>query len=527
MAQTIGVIDLFAGPGGLGEGFSAYAQPGGRYPFKILMSVEKDRLAHATLRLRSFYRQFPPGEAPLEYYQYLRQAISRESLFSRFPRQAERAGREAVMATLGDEKRFPPETVDLWMRERLTGVKAWVLIGGPPCQAYSIAGRSRMRPVDRGRFERDDRHFLYREYLRILAAHNPPIFVMENVKGLLSATLKGERTFDRIRLDLAAPHKALSDRNIGPKNRQAAKGYHLYTLTRPNRNGGLFDEWTFRPSDYVIECEKYGIPQARHRVILLGVREDLDGSPRPLSPTERKTALREVIADLPCIRSGLSEGEGSSEAWVSVIRSLVEGTPMPAGKVDGHLTRVLRERARGLDGQMDCGGEFVPQSVGIRYEREWYYDPKLGGVCNHSGRRHMAKDLLRYLYAACFAEVFDRSPRIGNFPRSLWPEHENVMKAVEENMFADRFRVQLWGEPSTTITSHMAKDGHHFIHPDPLQCRSLTVREAARIQTFPDNYFFEGPRTAQYIQVGNAVPPLLARQIAEVVHGTLQRAGLA
>ena len=140
----------------------------------------------------------------------------------------------------------------------------------------------------------------------------------------------------------------------------------------------------------------------------------------------------------------------------------------------------------------------------------------------------MDSDLHRYLYASTFSKVHCKSPVLRQFPSELLPDHENVEHALEHGgYFSDRFRVQLEHQPGSTVTSHISKDGHYYIHPDPCQCRSLTVREAARIQTFPDNYFFAGSQTSQYSQVGNAVPPLLAQQIAAVVFDVLEKAGLA
>jgi len=129
----------------------------------------------------------------------------------------------------------------------------------------------------------------------------------------------------------------------------------------------------------------------------------------------------------------------------------------------------------------------------------------------------MDSDLHRYLFAASFGALLGTSPRLVDFPEGLLPHHGNIRLALRSRtgMFADRFRVQLRADPAKTITSHIHKDGHYYIHYDARQCRSLTVREAARLQTFPDNYFFCGPKTHQFAQVGNAVPPLLARQIAE------------
>ena len=147
--------------------------------------------------------------------------------------------------------------------------------------------------------------------------------------------------------------------------------------------------------------------------------------------------------------------------------------------------------------------------------REWVRRAAPRQVVQHEARGHMGWDIARYAYASKHAEEFGISPRLRHYPEALLPNHKN---ARDKNVpFADRFRVQTWDDPSTTVVSHISKDGHYYIHPDPSQARSLTVREAARLQSFPDNYFFAGNRTEQYHQVGNAVPPFLARQIGQVV----------
>jgi DNA (cytosine-5)-methyltransferase 1 len=158
---------------------------------------------------------------------------------------------------------------------------------------------------------------------------------------------------------------------------------------------------------------------------------------------------------------------------------------------------------------------------------EWLTDSRIGGNIQHEARSHMALDLVRYLFVSATAQASGRSPMLEEWPPALLPRHRNV--TVEKTTgkpkadgFSDRFKVQVWGEPASTVTSHIAKDGHYFIHPDPMQCRSLTVREAARLQTFPDNYFFCGNRTQQYHQIGNAVPPYLAVQLAGVVANLLR-----
>ncbi len=526
MTKPVPVVDVFSGPGGLAEGFSAAGYEKGTRPFEVKLSIEKDHAAYRTLQLRSFFRQFDRGKAPEEYYDFLRGEISLDELFKRHPTEASKAKNEVWHAELGSRA-----VSDRELGKRILGAvegeDIWVLVGGHPCEAYSVAGRSRNRGVKDYKAEADGRHFLYREYLRILGEHWPIVFVMENVKGMLSSRVNGELIFDRIIRDLRHPADALQKKR---KHSSKARygGYRIYSLVKKSDDMDQFDPPHFHPSDFVIESELYGIPQARHRVILVGIREDLDGiSPNVLQKVDQVPAA-EVIQGLPCLRSGLSREKDSPSAWQTRIVSALDrrwlrGARKKAGQDVWELIRYTISRLEVPP--FDRGGEFIPLETTVYSEKDWYLDPRIGGVCNSTTRRHMSRDLHRYLYASCFAKVHEFSPRLVHFPPDLLPDHSNVHKAMGHDNFADRFRVQIECRPATTITSHISKDGHYYIHPDPSQCRSLTVREAARLQTFPDNYFFAGYRTRQYVQVGNAVPPLLAKQIAEIVYQLLESAG--
>lgn len=516
--KSIPVIDLFAGPGGLGEGFSSFTT--GRRPsapFQIALSIEKDPFAHRTLELRSFCRKFA-GKVPAKYEDYVlccevpssSAKVTREELFNAYPEEAKGAQREAWNAELGGTD-FPDSLIDRRIENALQGASEWVLIGGPPCQAYSLVGRSRMRGANPEKYESDHRHFLYKQYLRILAKHQPPVFVMENVKGILSSQVGGEKIFSRILDDLKQP-----GRSIDSQGARKSEGYSLFSLVEhgsdpsSRASAKLWEEPN--PHRFVVRCEEYGIPQARHRVIILGIRNNVaqalrNGSPRKLTRQPRITTLRDQIERLPKLRSRISRGGDSPKDWENAVRGVVSDRILDEIGLD-ELRHTIRKFAHRVDGTLPVQRTHTEQ--GIR-------------IYNHATKGHMESDLLRYFYAACFAEFHPdrRSPMLAEFPNTLLPNHKNVVEGVEGDKFGDRFRVQVWDRPATTITSHLSKDGHYFIHPDPLQCRSLTVREAACLQTFPDDYFFEGPRTSQYLQVGNAVPPALARQIAEIVYDIL------
>jgi len=512
----IPIIDLFAGPGGLGEGFAAYHTQSGRPAYRIALSVEKDEVAHRTLELRAFFRQFAPGEAPRDYYEHLRDpvALSRADLFARHREQAKQAQVEAWNTELGV---IPEDDLDGRVRAALGGSENWMLIGGPPCQAYSIVGRARRGGMDAN----DPRVHLYREYLRILAVHQPPVFIMENVKGLLSAKLEGASVFERMLDDLSHPSRATS---LKARLRAGNVEYQIHSLVRqPERTP---QGETRDPSDFIIQCEQYGIPQARHRVILLGVRSDVKLTCSCLLRPAPEVSVCKVIGRLPRLRSGLSKRADSNVAWRDAIVAIRDSRWFrELRQVNGiNLVSTITHRLDEISlPRADRGAEFIDGEPICDHRADWFIDSNLSGVCNHETRGHIVEDLHRYFFSATFAEQFGCSPTLKDFPRSLLPAHANVDQALQIGHFSDRFRVQVGSRPATTVTSHIAKDGHYYIHYDPTQCRSLTVREAARIQTFPDNYLFCGNRTQQYQQVGNAVPPLLAYQIAEAVYPLVQR----
>lgn len=466
--EMIPVVDVFAGPGGLNEGFSSVERDGGAV-FRIAASFEKDPMAVRTLTLRSAVRELSAAGLPEQYCRMLQGDIDLRTLLSdeAFRDAWGRAERHVHEITLGEAAR---SDVEKRIKDALNGEKDWVLIGGPPCQAYSLVGRSR-RAKD-PKFLEDEKHFLYREYLDIIERCRPAVFVMENVKGLLSADHSGRNMFDLITSDLGMDGE-----------------YCVRSL--------VVNDETPSPRDFVIRAEYYGIPQKRHRVILLGIRRDVDVSRlRPLTPRPR-TTLRDTISGMEAVSPHVTRTKGS------------QGVELARARENGmlHASAYLTQN------------ELPPARVepGATELLEWLRrnDPP---VSQHDPRGHMASDISRYAFLASLAAA-DVSLRVQDLPKELLPNHQNVNG--DSTPFTDRFKVQRWDEPSSTIASHIAKDGHYYIHPDPHQSRSLTVREAARLQTFPDDYFFVGNRTQQYQQVGNAVPPLLAKQIAERVHDLL------
>lgn len=511
MTANYQVVDLFAGPGGLAEGFSSFVDGEENKPFHVTLSVEKEASAHRTLQLRSFLRQFE--EFPDEYYEALNDHRPLPEWSKIYEGEWQTALEEALRLELGT----PEAAIVLDQRiKKLVqlGVPT-VVIGGPPCQAYSLVGRARNQGTEGYVPEEDDRHFLYREYIRILEGLRPVAFVMENVKGILSSSVEGKRIFEQVLADLRAAGGF-------------PESYDLFAVALDDEGRAVLRK-TLSPSDFIVRSEDFGVPQARHRVIVVGLRCEVATKVMSVKDTTGRSTgelatVRNAISGLPVLRSGLSRGDDAS-AWRDVVTNQMD-IVIAALELSPNNASDLLISARKSREAFKAAKALPPRSSSVSARvsaqcpdvlADWLDDSRLLVTLNHSSRGHMVEDLGRYFFSAVFTSVRGRAPKADEFPPSLAPKHANW----NSGKFADRFRTQGWDKFSTTVTSHISKDGHYFIHPDPVQCRSLTVREAARLQTFPDNYLFLGNRTEQYVQVGNAVPPFLALQIAEVLHRAL------
>ena len=439
---TFYAVDLFAGCGGLSEGFR---QAG----FEIIAQVEMDRWACHTLITRHLYHELKKIRRSSDYNKYLKEQISQEDLLEDYPSIARLIGHRVIQAVLGRD-----EISEIHSRigasKRLHGTsRIHVLLGGPPCQPYSLIGRSR----DPFRMVNDERHFLYTYYLEMLELLQPDFFVYENVPGLFTAKTKGKDIFNRILNDFSLLHPP-------------------YEIIPPLRK--VYDD----PGSYILNAADFHVPQSRKRLVLIGYKKSLQTDNPEIkhiftrlqkegirNRQKGHLSVKDAISDLP----PLKPGEGS-DGWY--------GYHMRSNDLSSYQLQIRRGST---------------------------------GILNHRARTHMATDLERYRFyiehhvngngTANLIDLMNERP-------DLTPSHRTKDK------FLDRFKVQWWTRPSSTITAHISKDGHYYIHPDINQCRSLTVREAARCQSFPDNFKFEGPRTEQFKQVGNAVPPVLAFHIA-------------
>ena len=400
MVNQLTFIDLFSGCGGLSEGFL-------KLNFKGLCHIDFDKYACNTLANR------------LKDYN-----ISNEE----------------VKKTVLHRDLTKHETVDEILN-CVNGQAVDLLIGGPPCQAFSTVGRAQ----DKNSMKDDPRNYLYRHYIEILEKLNPKIFVFENVTGLLSSKPDGEKIFPLIVKEF--------------KN----KGYDVYD----------------NPSEIVLNSVYYGVPQIRKRVILIGVRNDLKISSKDVydfiekthyAPTKKEDSLKkyrtisDAIGDLP----SYLPGEGKEEIEFQ-------------SNSDNEYVKIMRTKNRDK-------------------------------LYNHVTRKHNELDRERYKILSQnkwqLKDLNEVRPDLVHYN----PKH-----------FANRYTVQEFDKPGRTVVAHLYKDGNLFIHPDSKQERTFTVREAARVQSFPDDFKFLGARTHQYKQVGNAVPPLMSYQIAKAIKKVLER----
>ncbi len=295
LRPSFGIVDLFAGPGGLGEGFASFLEDG-HPPFQIGISVEKETSAHQTLQLRSFLREYRARHDTLP-----REFIDFHA--GRTPKQ----DWSAVDATAWQHACFEARALELGSAEAAATVDAaitqlrkkyldTILIGGPPCQAYSLVGRARSKGKVGYVPEDDTRHYLFREYIRVLDKLRPAVFIMENVKGMLSSTIESRLVFEMLMEDLTS---------LG-----TGHGHHYELRAIRVENGKASLQEVTKPSDFIVRAERFGVPQRRHRVIVVGIRSDLSSkfANKEINVSEKTTTVFDAIGSLPPLRSGISRG---------------------------------------------------------------------------------------------------------------------------------------------------------------------------------------------------------------------------
>ena len=418
--MTYNFIDLFAGAGGLSEGF---IQAG----FEPIAHVEIENSACNTLRTRAAYNYLKANNNYKIYISYLKGEITRKQLYLSVPKEILDA---VINLPIGDEHN---ETIHQQIKKSLGKRKVDLIIGGPPCQAYSLVGRSRSKT----KMEGDPRNYLFIQYAEYLEIYKPKMFVFENVLGLKSA--KG--------------------------------GHYLEEMEK------IFNKKGYQIKLHTLESRNFGVLQNRKRIIILGLQKNKKINVPNLEEItiENNFLVKDLLSDLPVIKAG----EG-------VDRFL---------KYKTETTEYLKSHA------LRNGIDILTQ---------------------HIARPHREHDKEIYKIAVQKWDKKQERLNYNDLPERL-KTHQN------RTSFFDRFKVVAADLPySQTVVAHIAKDGHYYIHPDSKQNRSISVREAARLQSFPDDYYFEGEkeganRTSAFKQIGNAVPPLMAKYIAFEILKALKR----
>jgi len=400
-------IDLFAGAGGLSEGFI-------RAGFKPIAHVEMDKDSCFTLKTRIAYHYLKDYNKLDKYLQYLKEEITRDELYNLIPKELLNTVINEEISDITIKNIFKKIRNEL---KRINRENVDVIIGGPPCQVYSTVGRSR---IGKDNVKNDDRYFLYKHYGKFLKEFEPKFFVFENVPGILSAD-----------------------------NKKLFKEIENYFL-----------KCGYKIKGKVLDSSKYGVLQKRKRFIAFGYPKDEEFEYPKFEEVNYNAKVNNLFNDLPALNAG----------------EILKRTPYLSEPSEYLLKTEIRN---GLD--------FVTQ---------------------HITRPHNEHDLK--IYRKAIEKWNEEKIRL---KYTDLPDKDRTHNNISS--FLDRFKVVNGeGTYSHTLVAHIAKDGHYYIHPDKKQLRSISVREAARIQSFPDDYYFEGSRTSAFKQIGNAVPPLISKMIA-------------